>query len=90
MTFGLLWHGVPVAAAILEDCCMAFANMQVSELWPLGLFFYEPSSKMAAMTIWALLSVKVSLNMHKMHRFRLSCACKKYHASLCSPFLHSV
>ena len=22
--------------AILEDCCMAFANKQVSELWPMG------------------------------------------------------
>ena len=40
MTF--LWYGqicVPVAEAILEDCCMAFANMQVSELWPMGLLF---------------------------------------------------
>ena len=29
MTFDLLWHGqicVPVAVAILEDCCMAFAK----------------------------------------------------------------
>ena len=31
---------VLVAVAILEDCCMAFANMQVSELWPMGLLFY--------------------------------------------------
>ena len=22
-----------------KDCCMAFANMQVSELWPMGLFY---------------------------------------------------
>ena len=37
-----LWYGQicgPVAVAILEDCCMAFANMQVSELWPMGLLF---------------------------------------------------
>ena len=36
MTFDLfLWYGqicVPVAAAILEDSCMAFANMQEREL----------------------------------------------------------
>ena len=36
------WYGqicVPVAVAILEDCCMAFANMQVIVLWPMGLLF---------------------------------------------------
>ena len=35
MTFEGFMYGqicVPVAVAILEDCCMAFANMQVSEL----------------------------------------------------------
>ena len=26
----------------------------------------------------------------KMHRFRSSCACAKYHPGLCSPFIHSV
>ena len=26
-----------VARAVLEDYCMAFANMQVTELWPMGL-----------------------------------------------------
>ena len=31
---------VPVAVAMLEDCCMAFANMLVSELWPMGLLFF--------------------------------------------------
>ena len=39
-----LWYGqicVPVAVAILEDCRMAFTNMQVSELWPMGLLFSE-------------------------------------------------
>ena len=25
-----------VAKALLEDYCMAFANMQVTELWPVG------------------------------------------------------
>ena len=44
MTFDFfLWYGktrVPVAVAILEDCCMAFANMQVNELWPMGLLFF--------------------------------------------------
>ena len=42
MTFDLLWYGqicVPVAVTILDDYCMAFANMQVSELWPMGLLF---------------------------------------------------
>ena len=37
-----LWYGqicIPVAVAILEDCCMAFANMQVSKLWSMGLLF---------------------------------------------------
>ena len=33
---------------------------------------------------------KVSSNMPKMHRFRLSSACAKYHPILCSPFIHSV
>ena len=40
MTIALLWFGeicVPVAVAILEDCCIAFANMQVSELWPMDI-----------------------------------------------------
>ena len=44
MTFDLfmLWSNcVPVAVAILEDCCMAFAKMQVSELWPMGLLFLQ-------------------------------------------------
>ena len=38
-----LWYGqicVLVAVAILEDCCMAFASMQVSELWPHGPLVY--------------------------------------------------
>ena len=37
-----LWYGqicVPVAVAILEDSCIAFANMQVSELWLMGLLW---------------------------------------------------
>ena len=25
--------------AILEDCCMAFENVRVSKLWPMGLLF---------------------------------------------------
>ena len=29
-------------------------------------------------------------NMHKMRRFRSSCACAKYHPGLCSQFFHSV
>ena len=29
-------------------------------------------------------------NMHKMRRFRSSCACAKYHPGLYSPFFHSV
>ena len=40
--------------------------------------------------IWATSSEKVFLNMHKMCRFRLSCACAKYHQGLCSVFIHSV
>ena len=28
-----------VVVAVLEDCCMAFANVQVSELWPIPLVF---------------------------------------------------
>ena len=40
MTFNLfmVWY-VPAAVAILEDFCMAFANMQVSKLWPMGRLF---------------------------------------------------
>ena len=41
MTF--LWNGqicVPVAVAIIEDCCMAFVNMLVSELWLMGLLLF--------------------------------------------------
>ena len=38
---------------ILEDCCMAFANMQLSELWPMGLllqtFFYMHVTRMRKM-----------------------------------------
>ena len=33
---------------------------------------------------------KSALNIHKMCRFRSSCACVKYHQGLCSPFIHSV
>ena len=42
MTFDhfMIWSNcVPVAVAVLEDCCMAFANMQVNKLWPMGLLF---------------------------------------------------
>ena len=30
---------VPVVVAVQEDCCIAFANMLVSKLWPMGLLF---------------------------------------------------
>ena len=26
--------------AILEDCCMVFPNMQMTESWPMGLLFF--------------------------------------------------
>ena len=42
MTFDLfmVWSNLcPVAVALLEDCCMAFANMQLSELCPMGTLF---------------------------------------------------
>ena len=39
--------------------------------------------------IWATSREKVPSNKHKMHRFRSSCACTKYHPGLCSPFIHS-
>ena len=45
MTFALfmVWSNLcPVAVAILADCCMAFANMQLSELChgPLVLYYF--------------------------------------------------
>ena len=33
---------------------------------------------------------RVPSNMRKMHRFRISSACAKYHPALCSQFIHSV
>ena len=42
MTFDHFMVGqicVQVPVAILEDYFMAFANMQVSKLWPMGLLF---------------------------------------------------
>ena len=33
---------------------------------------------------------KMPLSMCKMHRFRSSCPCAKYHPGFCSPFIHSV
>ena len=37
--YGMVKFVSPVAVAILEDCCMAFANMQVSKLWPMASRF---------------------------------------------------
>ena len=39
---------------------------------------------------WIAASEKVPPDMRKIYRFRLSCACAKYHSDLCSPFIHSV
>ena len=38
---------------------------------------------------WVVSSEKLPSNMHKMYRFRSSCAYSKYHLGLCSPFIHS-
>ena len=40
--------------------------------------------------IWAVLTEKCFRTLRKMCRFRLSCACAKYHPALCSPFINSV
>ena len=40
--------------------------------------------------IWATSSENVPSNMHKMRRFRVSCACAKYHPGICVPFKYSV
>ena len=42
---------VLVAVAILEDCCMAFANMQVGKLWPMGLLFLIVATNEEKLTI---------------------------------------
>ena len=39
---------------------------------------------------WVTSSKKVPSNMRKMCWFRSSCACQRYHPSLCSPFIYSV
>ena len=44
----------------------------------------------AVVTKWATTGEKVSSNMPKMYRFRLSCTYAKYHTGLFSPFIHSV